>query len=296
MSVESLAEVDIVRTLGAAEGALSFRLRRAIDQLKTRKTLFQEAKNSVPLAERYEVSELLGRGSFGAVFRGLDKQEGREVALKIVSLDSRVRPSAMNEVDALAVVRHPNVVSVYESFSFEDSLVIVMELIQGEDLGLWMRAGPSVSKVLRVFSQFSDGLAAVHRQGIVHRDIKPNNLFVEVGEVAKIIDFGLAAFFVGQESGVVVGTLAYVAPEQLKGLASPKSDQFSLCITLCEAIFGERPVREGASGAYLLPEGSPRYSVSHKLRTALRRGLSVESERRFPSMEELANILREECV
>jgi serine/threonine protein kinase len=279
---------------------------------------------------RFKLIRRIGSGAMGVVYEGLDAELDRRVALKVLrpeveaqgSLQARSR--MMREAQALARLRHPNVTMVYEVGTSEaGALFIAMELVEGRTLGRWLRSRPrSWREIVEVFLQAGRGLAAAHRAGLVHRDFKPDTVIVDEDGSARVVDFGLArstgmaellptleSSLDGAEpaagavplhltcTGAVLGTPAYMAPEQFQGVPlHAASDQFSFCVALFEALYGRRPFpgndlptlqRSLMSGR---PVG-PRRGVPRALYRVLRRGLSIDAAGRFPTMESLLEAL-----
>ncbi len=155
-------------------------------------------------------------------------------------------------------------VTVFEFGADDELLYLVMEFVPGDDLGVLMaRDELTPSELLEILAQVCEGLAQAHKHGIIHRDIKPTNVMVqrEEGELrAKVMDFGVAKLSGGDmtQTGQVVGTLAYMAPEYLRtGVAEPASDLFSVGVMLHEGLSGEKPFRGGTTGAIVYPGPSP---------------------------------------
>ncbi len=267
---------------------------------------------------RFEILGLLGRGGMGVVYEAKDPQLARRLAIKLVSIDVRAsdpqesKLRLLQEARALAALSHPNVVSVFDVGEYGDAIYIAMELIEGESLRRWLEgASRSLEDILTVFTRAGRGLAAAHRAGFVHRDFKPDNVLVTEDHQAKVVDFGLArvtgaAGPQGQDTAptlqtrtdVVVGTPAYMAPEQYAGRPiDARSDQFSFCVSLYGALYGRHPLQGDSVEAALKSlqdEGlrPPRLKgLSARRRAALLRGLSFEPERRFASMEALLRAL-----
>jgi serine/threonine protein kinase len=258
------------------------------------------------------------------VFEGYDPELDRRVALKVLrpeveaqcSLQARSR--MMREAQALARLRHPNVTMVYEVGTSETgAFFIAMELVEGRTLGRWLRARPrSWREIVEVFLQAGRGLAAAHRAGLVHRDFKPDNVIVDEEGNTRVVDFGLARSAGLAEllptlddaesvavalnltcTGAVLGTPAYMAPEQFQGAPlHAASDQFSFCVALFEALYGRRPYpgNDLPSLQRSLMRGQPvgpRRGVPRALYRVLQRGLAVDPERRFATMEKLLEAL-----
>jgi len=193
---------------------------------------------------KYEVRELLGKGSMGIVFHGHDPVLERDVAIKVMSGslgDEEGKQRFEREAKAVAQLHHPNIVTVhdlgYDPWGYP---FIAMELLEGTDLDeLLVSAPPPFSRKLEIIAQVCRGLGHAHRKGIVHRDIKPTNIFVARDGSVKIMDFGVARWTKTSQTqaGIVVGTAGYMPPEQLRGkVVDGRSDLFSLGVVLFEAL------------------------------------------------------------
>ena len=280
---------------------------------------------------RYVVLEAVGAGAMGVVYAAYDPELGRKVALKVLRPDpladspSRgARRRLLREAQALARLSHPHVIAIHDVGTLDGEIFLTMEFIEGGTLGGWLAAEPrswrSATELLR---QAGEGLAAAHEKGLIHRDFKPENVLVEAGRRARVTDFGLARGAGEREvyapseasealdeaseaseahltaTGGLAGTPAYMAPEQLAGgPADARSDQFSYCVTLYEALHGERPF-EGADVASLrrsIARGQVRAPPSRRrvpawLRRIVIRGLQADPAQRFPSMRALLDVL-----
>jgi len=264
---------------------------------------------------KFELVRLLGQGAMGEVYLGRDPGIGREVAIKtirpaLIGLDAGgdVRDRFAREAKAAGLLHHPNVVTVFEFGTDGDLLYLVMEYVPGDDLGTLMaRDELNPSDLLEILAQVCEGLAQAHKHGIIHRDIKPTNVMVqrEDGELrAKVMDFGVAKLSGGDvtQTGQVVGTLAYMAPEYLRtGHAEPASDLFSVGVMLHEGLSGERPFHGGTTGAmvYTIIHDEPRpledtvfEGVSPSVKALSSRLLAKQPAARFPSAAEAAKALR----
>ncbi len=209
----------------------------------------------------YEILSPLGAGGMGEVYRAKDPRLGREVAVKVLPASFSKDPDRLrrfeHEARAAGVLNHPNITAVYDIGSVEGSPYVVSELLEGETLRSRLAAGAlSPRKALDYATQIARGLAAAHEKGIVHRDLKPENLFVTNDGRLKILDFGLAKLTqseegvdltglptasVGTEPGVVMGTLSYMSPEQVRGKpVDHRSDIFALGAILWEMLSGRR--------------------------------------------------------
>lgn len=273
---------------------------------------------------RFTLLERLGSGTSGVVYAAYDPELDRKVALKVLKPDPRVadddasRLRLQREAQAMARLSHPNVVTIYDAQVVEAQVVIAMEFVDGRTLRAWLQETPrSAAEIGTVFIQAARGLAAAHTAGLVHRDFKPENVLVGRDGRVRVTDFGLAkpmhpgpvapnpappASKKGTEAsltgtGNLVGTPAYMAPEQWEGSqAEPASDQFAFCVALYEALTGEHPYRGDAEDLDHLRErlGSEWRSQvegvgasSAAMRTVLRRGLQAQPADRYPSMEAL---------
>jgi serine/threonine protein kinase/tetratricopeptide (TPR) repeat protein len=265
---------------------------------------------------RYVVLDLVGRGGMGVVYGAYDRELDRRVALKLVRTDSRVsrelNQRLVREAQALARVSHPNVVHVYEVGEWNEQLFIAMEWVDGTTLAQWLREGKrDRPEILRMFIAAGRGLAAAHAAGLVHRDFKPDNVMIGRDERARVTDFGLArpAGLAGPSenaspdsplyrdltaTGAVVGTPGYMAPEQLRGdVTDARSDLFSFCVALYEALTGVRPFAGRTRQELLdaIEKGEPQpgrvAELPRELRRALASGLKQKSDERHPTMEAL---------
>ena len=201
------------------------------------------------LGGRYRIIGLLGRGGMGEVYRATDMMLGQSVALKFLPVEASSNPRLLErfhgEVRVARQVSHPNVCRVYDIGEIEGMPFISMEYVDGEDLGeLLTRIGRLPSdKALETARKLCAGLAAAHERGVIHRDLKPQNIMMNKRGEVVIMDFGLAAI-AHQLSGEEVrnGTPAYMAPEQLKGSeVTAKSDIYALGLVLYELFTGKKP-------------------------------------------------------
>lgn len=262
---------------------------------------------------RYVVDRLLGYGGMGAVYRGHDPRLERSVALKVQH--TRVMGTALagriaREARALARVSHPHVVPVFDVGRWHGGTFVAMEEIQGEAVGAWLRRERRrVSQVMDVFSQAGEGLAAVHRAGLVHRDFKPANAVLGTDGRVRVLDFGLAVDTGTRTSagttsgrlgdtrltttGTAVGTPAYMAPEQhTGGTVDERTDQFSFCLSLFEALSGRRPFSGRTADELMRRKLQERIEtrgrrIPRGIRRAVVRGLRAERHQRWPSMDSL---------
>lgn len=214
---------------------------------------------------RYTLERLLGTGGFGAVWRARDGRLERPVAVKVIPRTSTAGPRVRREALAAARLNHPAIVSLYESGEDEDALYLVSELVEGRTLADLEVAGALLDRgVARLGLVLCDALAHAHAHGVIHRDVKPQNVLVArrgSEASAKLADFGVA-HLVGDEpltrTGDVVGTLAYMAPEQASGCrAGEAADLYALGLLLYEALAGVNPVRGATPAATARRVGRP---------------------------------------
>lgn len=286
---------------------------------------------------RYLLIDWLGAGGMGVVYSAYDPQLNRKIAVKVLraelaaSIDGRAR--LLREAQALARLSHPNVIAVHDAGTFGEQIFLAMELLEGPTLTEWLaQRRRSFSSLLTAFSDAGRGLAAAHAVGLVHRDFKPDNVLFGIDERVRVTDFGLvhpmgdviedAEGGVGSVSraedarlasraplaavltctGALVGTPAYMAPEQFRGRRlDGRADQFAFCVALYEALFGVRPfvgatpreVAEAAlAGRVQIP---PDTSVPVWMQKLLLRGLQPTPEDRFPSMEALLTVMHRDA-
>lgn len=273
---------------------------------------------SLTTISRYLVIETLGAGAMGVVLRAYDPRLRREVALKLLQwrADPEAEARMLREAQSMAQLSHPNVVGIYDAEPTEHGVMIAMELVAGVPLDRWLKERPrSIPQILAAFVQAGRGLTAAHAAGLIHRDFKPANVFVgtdgdrpDVGRV-RVGDFGLArevtpalddpsdpaapAAVELTATGMVMGTPVYMAPEQHQGRpADERSDQFAFCVSLWEALHGERPF-DGSQAfalAYAKQKGEirpPRAAVPAAVQAAIRRGLFTDPADRWPDLPTL---------
>ena len=277
--------------------------------------------------DRYVILQRVGQGGMGVVYAAYDPSLDRRVALKFLSHGDAERGGAherrlLREAQAMARLSHPNVAVVYEVGVFRGRVFLAMEFVDGVDLRTWLAARERTSKeILDVFLAAGRGLAAAHAAGIVHRDFKPENVLIDGHDRPRVTDFGLSRAMPDlwehdeaaasspsgsispsshlsaplTRTGGVVGTPSYMPPEQHLGAATDeRSDQFSFCVALYEALYGERPFK-GESSAELLESmmagvesPAPAHSTAPRwCRQATLRGLDPEPDKRHASMDAL---------
>jgi hypothetical protein len=199
---------------------------------------------------KYEIVEFVGRGGMGVLYRAHDPVLDRDVALKMMLVDFTADQSARErferEARAVARLQHRNVVTIHELGDFDGTPFIVMEFLGGKDLDERLRSGVpmTLAEKLDVVIQLCDGLGYAHEQGIVHRDVKPGNVRLLDDGTVKILDFGIAKFAMSSvtQSGSIMGTPSYMAPEQITGTAvDGRADLFATGVLLYELITGKKP-------------------------------------------------------
>ncbi|HJZ81094.1 MAG TPA: protein kinase, partial [Pyrinomonadaceae bacterium] len=267
---------------------------------------------------RYEIRAKLGEGGMGEVYRAYDPKIGREVAIKVLSAEFAANKERVarfeQEAQAAGALNHPNILAIHDVDTRDDVLYVVSELLAGEELRDRLNHGSvPVRKAIDYAQQIVSGLCAAHEKGIVHRDLKPENLFITGDERVKILDFGLAKLServassnpdisedatrkVLTNPGVVMGTVGYMSPEQVRGeKADYRSDIFSFGAILHEMITGRRAFRRETMAetmTAILKEEPEELSASNPntspaLERIVSRCLEKKPERRFQSTADL---------
>jgi eukaryotic-like serine/threonine-protein kinase len=263
------------------------------------------------IADRYELEELVGTGGMSSVFRAHDSQLERLVAVKILHEHYADDPEYLErfrrEARAVARLSHPNIVTVIDRGDDGGRQYIVFEHVEGENLKeLVLRSGRlSVRRALELALAVADGLAFAHDHGLVHRDVKPQNVLLSSEGEVKVTDFGIARSLHVEhgvtQTGTVLGTGEYLAPEQASGKpVSPATDVYSLGVVLWELLAGDVPFDGDNFVAVALRhvnEPPPRLrerrpDVTPRLEAAVERALAKDPARRFPSMTAFAKELR----
>ena len=288
---------------------------------------------------RYTVLALVGQGGMGEVYAAHDPKLDRTIALKLLRPRgaggaARGESRLMREAQAIARLSHQNVITVHDVGAHGDRVFLAMEYVEGRTLTAWLaeRARPP-AEIVAMFREAARGLAAAHAAGLVHRDFKPQNVMVARDGTVRVTDFGLARRMEGvvartapcpgaaaaaapalateppievtlTRTGELIGTPLYMAPEQLALEAiDARSDQFSFCVALYDALYGEHPFLGPARGSAGLPDlvralraGVVRQPVARSrvpgpLRRALLRGLAIDPAARWPSMDDLTAAL-----
>ncbi len=281
--------------------------------------------------DRYIVGKCIGSGGMGVVLEAHDPKLDRKVALKVLhSWGSRAettegRARLVREAQAMAKLSHPHVVPVFDVGEQDGRVFVAMELVDGVTLGAWLRTqSPSAERIFAVLMQAAAGLSAAHEAGFAHRDFKPSNVMVTPEDRAMVMDFGLArvvdpeasversiepessasqavvdAMATLTKDGTVMGTPAYMAPEQHTGdKPDHRADQFAFCATVWEALQGERAFTGETVGELAHrkvhdgPQAVAERPIPRAVAAVLRRGMAPHPDDRHASMEHLIRALR----
>jgi predicted Ser/Thr protein kinase len=278
---------------------------------------------------RYVIGDRLGAGGMGVVYAAVDSQLHRKVAIKLLrtegsgQLGTQGRERLLREARTLASLSHPNVVTVFDVGAHAGNVFLAMELVEGGNLKEWARREPrTTDELIDRLIEAGRGLSAAHATGVVHRDVKPDNILVGRDGHSRVTDFGLARAGHAPEqldpaasakaiaaaaalspdltrTGTRMGTPVYMAPEQMiAGDAEPRSDQWSFCATVYEVVAGVRPfalddldARTAAIAAGRLAEPAPGRRVPRWLARVVARGLRADPGERWPSMDAVVDEL-----
>jgi serine/threonine protein kinase/Tol biopolymer transport system component len=260
------------------------------------------------LIDTYRIEALLAEGGMGSVYRATDTKLHRPVAIKFLSAeiaDAQARRRFQQEAETTSSLNHPHIVTVYDVGEHDGRQYIVSELVDGGTLGDWVTKARGWRQRVELLVGVADAIAAAHAAGILHRDIKPANVLIGSNGYAKLADFGLAKLFGEQAAGakpartqhtgagVVIGTVAYMSPEQAAGHAlDERSDIFSFGVVLYELLAGHRPF-EAANDLELMKtivHGTPQplpADIPEALRLAVEKALEKDPAERYQSMREL---------
>jgi eukaryotic-like serine/threonine-protein kinase len=266
---------------------------------------------------RFQILERLGEGGMGTVYAAYDPSLDRRVAVKLLGAraagSSEGRQRLLREARAMARLVHPNVLTVHEAGTHEGQVYVAMEYAPGGTLTRWLREAPRTwREIVAVYAAAGRGLAAAHAAGLVHRDFKPDNVLMTQDGTPRVADFGL----VGQSgvaepsassssgadlspgfstrTGSIMGTLAYMAPEQRDGRVDARADQYAFCVALYRALYGASPFGGAKDHERLahqrrdeVSEAPAGATVPPWLRAVILRGLRADAEERYPSMTAL---------
>ena len=243
----------------------------------------------------FKVLKELGSGAMGSVYEGWDTKLERRVALKFIRNPLVDESQLRDEARAMARLTHPNVVSIYDVRKWEGRTFLAMELVAGQTLRQWLDTPRTPREIIGVFLQAGEGLEAANAAGIVHRDFKPENVLIDAQGRVKVSDLGLARARTSDptssqpislgisSSGKLIGTPAYMPPEQLRGeRIDARADQFAFCAALAEALQGKRPwvgstIEQLTSAIETTPPRLPTSAPPHVVK-ALERGLAAKAE------------------
>ncbi len=263
---------------------------------------------------QYRIEAEIGAGGMGTVFRAVDTKLHRPVAIKFLSdelADAAARRRFQREAQMASSLNHPHILTVYDVGEFEGRQYLVTEFVDGGTLKTWLQRQPrNWEDIAQLLTGVADGMAAAHQAGILHRDIKPDNILVTASGYAKLADFGLAKLQDDSLSatrtlseaqtrqGMILGTIAYMSPEQASGnTLDARSDMFSFGVVLYEMLAGQRPFR-AATNLELLQQvihAKPaplKNDVPEPLRALVAKALEKNPADRYPSMRELVADLR----
>lgn len=257
------------------------------------RTQMGESLPAGTLVGRYSLLGRLGPGEGSTAFSAFDPELNRKVVIRLLRSDTR----ELGEAQALARFTHPNVVPIYDVGRFLDRVFVVTAQVEGRTLREWLREAPrGVDEVLRLFQEAGAGLAAAHGAGFLHRDFTPDHVFVANDGRVLVTGFEVA----GTPNSA--GTPGYIAPEEYRSRpVDHRADQFAFCVSLFEALFGHRPfpgyspaeVRAAVlTGRMIEPHAAAQ--VPNRVRRVVLRGLSQDPKRRFASLRDLLNALRED--
>jgi serine/threonine protein kinase len=260
----------------------------------------------------YKIVEKIGEGGMGAVFKGVDIMLEREVAVKMLrpelARDSGVVERFRSEAVTLAKLNHPNIATLYSFFRERDEFFMVLEYVRGDTIdGVLQRSGPMpADTAVPLFCQALDGIGHAHRAGIIHRDIKPANLMITHGDaLVKVMDFGIARALGAARmtrEGRIVGTIEYMAPEQIKGHETDtRTDVYALGMVLYEMVTGRLPFASDSEYELMraqverqpLPPRDLNADVPPAIESAIMRALAKVPDARFPTANEFRAMLLE---
>ncbi|HVF63932.1 MAG TPA: serine/threonine-protein kinase [Casimicrobiaceae bacterium] len=276
-----------------------------------RPRLCNKAGVAIDKLGRYEIRRELGRGAMGVVYEAYDPMIKRVVALKTVRADQLARDDApvvlarfRREAQAAGRLTHPNIVAIYDFDEDEGTAFIAMEHVAGRDLKELFESGQrfTTADAVRLMGQVLDALDYSHRQGVVHRDVKPGNVFVQPDGTVKVADFGIAHIDTSSltQDGSVLGTPSYMSPEQILGLpVDGRSDLFSAGVILYQFLTGERPFT-GSSTTTMqkvlkedpLPPTTLNVQLPEAIDAVIRKALAKRPEERYQTAAEFAAALR----
>ena len=256
------------------------------------------------LDDRYEILEVIGEGGMSIVYKAMDRRLNRHVAIKIMrddmATDEDFRSTFCSEAHAVAMLSHTNIVGVYDVSHNDDIEYIVMELVDGITLRQYMdrRGALAWKEVLHFSRQIARALSHAHERGIIHRDIKPQNIMMLRDGTVKVEDFGIAALEneVYESDGQAIGSIHYIAPEQARGeLPDARSDLYSLGVVMYEMLTGQKPYEGDSIGEiaikHINAEPTPPHELNQEIPEELERitmkAMCADMEKRYQSANEL---------
>jgi serine/threonine protein kinase len=261
---------------------------------------------------RYQILARVGKGGMGVLYRGFDPVLDREVAIKLMLADfsedaEQMRPRFYREARAAAKLQHRNIVTIFEFAEESNVPYIVMEFLRGTPLGARINTQPplTIDDKLNIIAQLCDGLSYAHEQGVVHRDVKPDNVFLLEDGSIKLLDFGIAKLTSSTltRQGDVLGSASYMSPEQVAGGESVdgRADIFSSGVVLYELLAGRKPFIADSPTAVILKilkeEPTPLNTIvpdlPPELVAAVMRALAKDPERRFPTADAFGRELQQ---
>lgn len=268
----------------------------------------------VTLKGRYRIESLLGQGGMSAVYKATDPNLRRVVAIKLIhahlASDQQFVARFEEEATAIAQLRHPNIVQVYDFDHDEDTYYIVLEFIPGETLNDRLKRLNQakrflpLAEALQIIIQICEAVDYAHKRGLVHRDIKPANIMLNVQQQAILTDFGIVKILGGEKhtaTGAVLGTALYMSPEQVRGeMAEPRSDIYSLGVTLFEMLSGNPPFQADSVMTVLMmhltdpvPDlRSLRAEVPAEVVAIIEKAMAKDARQRYQTAAEMATALR----
>lgn len=277
---------------------------------KTLETPIEELSRGTLFADRYEIIEELGKGGMGKVFRVEDKNIQEEVALKLIkpeiAVDEGMIERFRNELKMARKITHKNICRMYDLNEEDGTPYITMEYVSGEDLKSLIRKQGKLSeeRTIAIARQVCEGLAAAHELGVVHRDLKPQNIMIDEKGNAKVMDFGIARSVEAAgvtATGMIIGTPDYISPEQVEGEeADQRSDIYALGVILFEMVIGSVPFKGDTAFSVALKHKTKLPSDPRKLNPEISENLSrlilvcmeKDRDRRYQTVEELLADLR----
>jgi serine/threonine protein kinase len=263
----------------------------------------------------YKIASLLGEGGMGSVYLAVHTQLNRKVAIKALNpslvKNPGIRARFKNEAATLSGLHHPSIVILFDYLEEEEALYLIMEYVEGKTLEEYIQtvSGPIPEiKAIPLFSQVLDGFAYAHEQGVIHRDVKPANIMITDREKIKILDFGIAKLLSQKshtltQTGVKMGTVLYMSPEQVKGeKVDKRSDVYSLGVTLFQMLTGRGPYDDPDATEFAvynkivhepLPPAKTFYpNISDRIQAIISKATAKNPDERFQDCQEFKNALQ----